>query len=269
MRRRAFHSRASLPVAILIVVAHALHSCLGGPPGRLSSFEDAGDAASDAADAAGDAGDAGDAAVDVGNTDGGLCSNRDAGASCSRNGAPGVCSELHTCVECLREGDGRCAGERPHCTSASTCAECTVNEHCHPTREKCHDGSCVIRCGDGVIDSGEDCEVGMPGWTVATCDYATCKRTLYRLCADGCGPNALCIAGDVCWEQIDSECVETCPALPGYDVACFAGFCHIDCSTGSCPSDTRCESAPELSACTGAPEQATLRTLSRSESREL
>ena len=245
-------------------LAVLLHGCLGDGPSVAAPGRDAGADASDAraeasdvrdgspdtgdergdasdasADASGDAsGDAADARAEGG---GSACP---VGSGCVRaGGAAGVCTAFGACVECLNQGDGRCAGDKPYCTTAFTCVECTAPSHCNPTTEKCRNGSCIVRCGDGVIDPDEDCERGIAGWTVNNCDFATCKRTVYENCRSDstkCSQQVLCAASFTCFEQSDSNCVTSCPSMPGYTVGCASGLCYIDCTSGRCPGDTHC-----------------------------
>lgn len=236
--------------ALISVITPLLCSCLDDQPSLEKAKRDAGieagaadaqtgDANSELRDAT-DERDARDA--NVGNNP---CSNVPPGTGCARSGgAPGVCTAFGACVECLSDDAGVCAGEKPHCTSGFTCVECALDAHCGVT-QKCRNGSCIERCGDGVIDADEDCEEGLTGWTAANCDFATCKRTIYENCRGNsllCAQPVLCSAAFTCFEQSDSNCVTSCPTLPDYEIGCASGFCYVDCAAGPCPRGTHCTS---------------------------
>jgi hypothetical protein len=168
------------------------------------------------------------------------------GTSCALAGKSGVCDSAGACVECLTEGDGRCAGAAPHCTTAHTCVRCTENSHCG-LGEKCVNAACVSKCGDGVLDEGEDCERGYLNSSPSNCDFATCKRTNYLNCRDTsvvCPAGTVCLASFYCTPRSDNNCVTSCPEVPGYKVSCSTAVCYIDCTNGgSCPSDMECTEA--------------------------
>lgn len=240
-------SRRSL--ALVGVLTALSHGCLGDDPAatsrRSDAGADAGDASNDPRDARAESQDGSGDAHEAGSETGasGPCANVEAGRGCARSGAPGVCNAFGACVECLTEGDAHCAGEKPHCTSAYTCVECTLNAHCNPTTEKCRNGSCIQRCGDGVVDPDEDCEQGIAGWTVNNCNFQTCKRTVYENCrgdSTRCSQQVLCTAAFTCMEQSDNNCVTSCPDMPGYVIGCSSGLCYINCASGPCPGDTHC-----------------------------
>ncbi|HET8935291.1 MAG TPA: hypothetical protein VFN67_17705 [Polyangiales bacterium] len=171
-----------------------------------------------------------------------------AGTGCSVSGQSGVCDSAGACVECLMEGDGRCAGSKPHCTSAHKCERCTVDDHC-AFDEKCVNADCIKKCGDGVLDPGEDCERGYLNSSASNCDFATCKRTNYINCRDTavmCPMGTFCIAAFYCLPTSDMNCVTSCPEVPGMRTGCRQGICFLDCSAaegGKCPSDMHCEHA--------------------------
>jgi hypothetical protein len=186
--------------------------------------------------------------------------NDKGGTNCSLNGQAGACDGAGACLECWQEGDGRCTGSTPHCNSAHKCVRCTANSHCgNPLTEKCVAGACRLKCGDGVIDSGEDCEQGVSGWNSTNCDFATCKRTNYVTCNQPdviCKTDTRCV--DYCMPFSDSNCVTSCPTLPGFMPACRTGICYLACDIASgagCPSDMHCElaspngSAPSVGIC--------------------
>jgi Cys-rich repeat protein len=170
------------------------------------------------------------------------------GMGCALQGRSGVCDAAGACVECLTEGDGRCAGATPHCTSAHTCVQCIENSHCG-LGEKCNNGSCIAACGDGVLDPGEDCERGYLNSSASNCDLATCKRLNYRNCRDAavtCPMGTACLAAFYCLPISDMNCVTSCPEVPGMVTGCRMGICFLDCSAaagGKCPSDMNCTMA--------------------------
>jgi hypothetical protein len=174
-------------------------------------------------------------------------SNDRSGTACSTSaGQPGACDGAGACVECLTEGDGRCGGSTPHCNSAHKCVGCTSDSHCNPVSEKCALGVCKAKCGDGIIDQGEDCERGLQGWSSDNCNFSTCRRTVYQSCyghSEVCAMQAYCLAGWFCIGVSDSNCVTSCPSMPGFTSRCSRGICYLVCgataSTG-CPWDMTC-----------------------------
>jgi hypothetical protein len=229
------------------VVAALLCGCLSDPPGKTNvrndAGSDAGDAANQTPDARDDARNDADADASADSDAGDAATNAcPTGMGCSRSGAPGVCNAFGACVECLREGDGHCAGAKPHCTTAYTCVECTQQSHCGLS-EKCRNGACIERCGDGVVDADEDCEQGITGWSANNCNFGTCKRNVYENCRNDstlCSQQVLCSAAFTCFEQSDNNCVTSCPTLPGFSIGCSQAFCYVDCTSGPCPRGTHC-----------------------------
>jgi hypothetical protein len=172
-----------------------------------------------------------------------------AGAGCARrDGGSGVCDAAGGCVECLTEGDGRCAGATPHCSSAHSCVRCLQDDQCG-FGEKCINNSCIAKCGDGVLDEGEDCERGYLNSSASNCDFLTCKRLNYVNCRDSsaiCMGGTACLAAFYCLPTSDMNCVTSCPEVPGMRTGCSRGICYLDCTAaagGRCPSDMHCENA--------------------------
>jgi hypothetical protein len=171
-----------------------------------------------------------------------------AGTACALAGRSGVCDSAGACVECLSEGDGHCAGATPHCTSAHSCVRCTADSHCGLS-EKCVNAACVPKCGDGVLDPGEDCERGYLNSSASNCNFTTCKRLNYMNCHDSsvqCPPSTGCLAAFYCLPVSDKNCVTSCPEVPGMKTGCRTGICYLDCTAaagGKCPSDMHCVSA--------------------------
>ena len=175
-------------------------------------------------------------------------SNAMSGTGCSTStGQSGACDGSGACVECLNENDGRCGGSTPHCNSAHKCVQCTSNSHCNPVSEKCVLGECKPKCGDGIIDEQEDCERGLQGWNDTNCNFSTCRRTVYQSCYNQgqvCSTPGTCLAGWFCVAISDSNCVTSCPKMPGFTSRCSSGICYLACgstaSTG-CPWDMVCQ----------------------------
>jgi hypothetical protein len=109
-----------------------------------------------------------------------------------------------------------------------------------------------IGCGDGDVQTGEDCDWANPIQNVWTCT-ADCKATrLYKPCIDSseCGSGLDCYAG---------ACTSACPGgglcpqlssrAPG-KASCFSSFaCFVGCSgTSQCPPGNVCNS---IGACQG------------------
>jgi alpha-tubulin suppressor-like RCC1 family protein len=145
------------------------------------------------------------------------------GNVCTREvmeGSPDLCF-----VECVSEpitacvgGDGCCA---PGCNSIN-------------------DSDCVATgCGNGVVNSNEQCDPGVPGGQTATCD----NNCTFVECGDG---RVNSVAGETC----DGNCAESCDdgnACTNDVRTGEASFCNVACantaitacsliSDGCCPS---------------------------------
>jgi hypothetical protein len=121
--------------------------------------------------------------------------------------------------------------------------------------------TCIATCGNGVLDSGEQCDPKAQGTSPWTCMPTTCEldnRTIYRLCQS----SSDCDSGQSC---VNKVCVivgcsssASCPAPPagtGSTATCYAGAvsCVAACSTASnCPPGTTCNSVGLCVGCTDA-----------------
>ena len=203
----------------------------------------------------------------------GTCAPANAGngTDCRTASGPGVC-QGGTCIGCSTNTDcARLSPTKPFCSSSGTCVGCTSASQCDaPT---CHtptcsngvcgdtidawascgsnrvcdaNGVCGASCPNGHIDSGEECEMGVGGWSSLNCEAASCQRSYYRTCsANGsCKEGSCGVTGGVCAGGCTTA--DNCPLAPeGSTVACYANFCALVCNSDSeCPNGLHCESDP-------------------------
>jgi cysteine-rich repeat protein len=108
-----------------------------------------------------------------------------------------------------------------------------------------------LRCGNGILELTEQCEVGLGGWTERTCNGPTCTR---RLIVRADSPN---VDWNECDLQIFNTCLPSClpdnecENLPGGYEVCWGGSaCTYDCSgSNNCPSDMHCILSAEQYVC--------------------
>ena len=168
---------------------------------------------------------------------GGVCGVK---AKTGNRCSTGYCNNLAQCVECATSGT--CPNARPYCVDG-TCTECTIDGDCGSSTRRCLNNACVNRCGDGTIDRnvGEDCEVGVDGWTNSNCLF--CKQTVYIPEGASCSapPNNDNLN---VFEPLD------CPNIPTFTETCLyiIGLgCHLSCNTTSnCPSGYVCTAISAL-----------------------
>jgi hypothetical protein len=154
--------------------------------------------------------------------------------------APDTCDGSGTCIANHVADDTPCTGGS-YCTSGDACAAGVCVEGsaptCDPATLKCdEDGdACYARCGDGVVDSGEECDEG--GANSDAVD-ASCRTD----CTDaGCGDGVV-DSGEECDDGASNS-----------DSA--ADACRTDCSAAGCGDgvvDTGedCDEGEESATCT-------------------
>jgi len=175
----------------------------------------------------------------------GHCATRAAAerAACQISSGSGVC-QAGKCVGCISSADCASRSGTPVCQNTQ-CVTCTPSEGCDAT-ESCVGGQCVPKCGNGTVESDEQCDPGAgSAWSLATCTNA-CKRRIYLECHanDECTSSGLsCLVGtaNICTKffcTANSDCVP----FPGYTTECtLNSACEILCSSsGSCPSQMHC-----------------------------
>ena len=172
----------------------------------------------------------------------------------------------------------RPAPGRPSATMGTACPTSCGPAGCDAA------GGCLRRgpCGDGVLDVGEECddgnvrnddaciackrsacngefiergveecEVGVAGWTEASCGKTTCKRKLYTPCetdADcpGAPLDVLCYNG-VCSPHTCAAGAKTCayppcPSIPGHETFISFASCALLCNESQpCPVGLTCD----------------------------
>ena len=157
--------------------------------------------------------------------------------------ATGYCDRFGICNECLSDSHCRGVTGRPFCNALTgLCSECRTDAQCDRTNfEVCSlIGSCALTagCGNGQVDSGEECDSTAPNWSEDTCDPNTCQRRVYQPCPGrSCARAGVdqCSAVEVCTRACATPA--DCPRFPSHSSECSAGGCYLPCS-GS--SDTSC-----------------------------
>lgn len=203
-------------------------------------------------------------------SDSGVCQPLNAAdhTDCRIGGRSGVCSGGQ-CVSCVDDSDctrlspdtPRCAeGNCVECVSAdadcaaSTCRKAICIENlcgyeqtpwaeCAPARVCNESGACTAACPNGHIDPGDECEVGVDGWSYLSCEESTCQRFFYRRCAvsSQCGERN-CGTGQVCSATGCSTAASCPPGPPNAVVICYGStFCVLGCDNDDqCPSGLVC-----------------------------
>lgn len=116
----------------------------------------------------------------------------------------------------------------------------------HYEASEADSGTGEVLCGNGTIDSTEQCDPTTPGWS-SLCD-ANCKRTLYEPCEESSscsGDNALCAAyatgSDTQFCAPFCQTDTACPVVPGFQAACNFVWCALLCNDfGQCPNGMAC-----------------------------
>jgi hypothetical protein len=171
------------------------------------------------------------------------------GTECRRLLSMGRCDRFGSCVECLNDRDCAGASGRPYCNAlTSRCAECETDRQCDTANfEECSlYGSCQVTegCGNGQIDSGEECDPSAPNWSDDTCDVNDCRRRIFERCnaSAGCARNVdRCSDAGVCARACRDA--GDCPRFPGHRSECFASECYLPCSAdddSNCPAGLVC-----------------------------
>jgi hypothetical protein len=111
----------------------------------------------------------------------------------------------------------------------------------------CNAGVCQDppqRCGNGVLESGEECEPTASGWSARTCS-STCKRIVYQPCetdAD-CPSGLVCpllVGGTACAPRCSDS--TDCPTLPNASPPeCARNMCWLPCFSAQCPDGLSCK----------------------------
>jgi hypothetical protein len=192
------------------------------------------------------------------------------GSDCQIGSRPGVCSG-GTCVGCSTSNDcTRISPDRPYCTGAGgSCVECTAPSQCPGgtcRRATCTGGECGSEitawaecapgnvcdaggicdtaCPNGHIDSNEECELNVNGWSTLTCEGQSCRRLYYRTCTANaqCTENSCGATGGMCSGGCGGG--GGCPASPpgGATSVCYDNqFCALTCdNTNECPKGLTC-----------------------------
>jgi hypothetical protein len=204
--------------------------------------------------------------------------NSQSGTTCSSGTNGRVCDDSGNCVAC--DVDADCNGH----VSVDPCHEAACTNHSCGTRIKawqtcgsskvCNGstGSCDPACGNGHLDSGEDCDYNLAPQNNWSCNSQTCKLTgvssfTYRKI---CTQNADCNTNETCaisatlgayWSVVQKLCMPSCSSLvcvspPGYNVQLHISSptscptssdeCLIVCTSASdCPPGVNC--TPNLS----------------------
>jgi hypothetical protein len=169
-------------------------------------------------------------------------------------------SALPTCV-----GNGNCVqcGVGSDCPSgvcvSNLCMDCDATHPCKGAHQQCNSvHQCVPQpyCGDGNVNSGEECDPAASGESAWTCNAACRKTTAYTWCPGtktpdgqsvGCSAGEQCLGGFGCSKQCTS--VADCGSVSqgGATAECTAiGVCAIGCGSSlGCPAGLVCAQTVE------------------------
>lgn len=171
------------------------------------------------------------------------CASTDKGKTCSVSGTSGFCNSNGECVECASESD--CSSKGLHCDDTGTCVECRTPSDCTGvTNAGCTSNHVCTGCGNGKIETGEECEDKTGKWTSSTC--RDCKSVLYKpvqevTCTSPAAQNFINVCTITCTSN------SQCPQLPSSkyrQAQCnyypSSGTCDLPCETkADCPGTTR------------------------------
>lgn len=116
-----------------------------------------------------------------------------------------------------------------------------VDRYCS-YNEDCIDGNCVLRCGNGICDSGEDC-----GTCSQDCGCAEYEQCSWGRCQTYCG-NGRCDGNENC-----NSCVSDCGCSS--DERCsYSGQCETYCGNGKCDGNENCNSCFQDCGCSKSEE---------------
>ena len=154
-------------------------------------------------------------------------------------------------------------------TTEQTFSQCTLGNICSGLGSNTVSSSCLAtpgqgqrtvislqQCGNGIVDSGEDCDPGV-GANSTCCDASTCKFRSGAVCDPS---NSACCtsscqfssSGTVCRPAVDPTCdiAEQCSGssadCPADKTASDGKFCGsgLSCAAGQCTSlDLQCQKA--------------------------
>jgi hypothetical protein len=105
-----------------------------------------------------------------------------------------------------------------------------------------------------VIEAGEECEVGVLGWSSALCQ--NCRSQTFKGCFtdDQCGNGERCFFTRNCTPPINCSATMACPVVPGHATQCISGVCYLFCdSDDDCFEGTTCLSSRCAGPQTGGP----------------
>ena len=137
----------------------------------------------------------------------------------------------------------------PGICSDGKCVECVADSDCPGAFNNCKNGTCILEdgCGNGRVDSDEECDPSVSGWNASTCDAGSCERKIFETCRST--DPIPCSGGETCGPTVH-HCTTLCqnpatdcdPAPPGFSATCQGSACVIPCGAGSsCPPRMTCQ----------------------------
>ena len=152
---------------------------------------------------------------------------------------PTSCGDGKACTKDALQNGGSCAAFCTH----TTIQDCVKGDGCCPNGcNNTNDSDCPIKCGNGVVESGERCDGNCP----SSCPGQTCKNGVVKgvACQRYCGyedkTNGTACTGGTCQS---GSCCTGC--------ASGVGICSLGTNLGACgKAGAACKSCDDMDPCT-------------------